>query len=329
MRPPRIHVPAPPAHTLVAPHGPQHARRTRTAAAALVAAVGLTLTGCATSPPATTSTTDRLSVVAAFYPLQWALASVGGDHVEVTSLTASGAEPHDLELSPQQVADVADAQLIVYINGFQPSVDDAVAQNPDGALDAGADVERLDVASGSSASDAPSPARDPHIWLDPRNMATIIDAIAGRLSALDPANAKTYASNAMTTKDKLNSLDRDWASGTATCASRDLVVAHDAFGYLAKRYGFTQIGISGLSPDAEPSPAKLAEVTDFVRAHDVATIYYETLVDPKVAETIATETGTATAVLDPLEGLTEGSTQDYLSVMRTDLATIRQGQHCT
>jgi len=268
-------------------------------------------------------------VVAAFYPLQWAAASVGGDHVQVTSLTASGAEPHDLELSPQQVAAVTIAPLVLYIKGFQPSVDDAVAQNPGGALDAGVEVQGLDVASESISPGAPAAARDPHIWLDPRNMATIIDAIAGRLSALDPANAKTYAANALATKDKLNSLDREWASGTATCASRDLVVSHDAFGYLAKRYGFTQIGISGLSPDAEPSPAKLAEVTDFVRAHDVATIYYETLVDPKVAQTIATETGTTTAVLDPLEGLAAGSTQDYISVMRSDLATIRQGQGCS
>jgi len=304
----------------------------RAAAFAFAAAIAVTLAGCANSSPGSPGSAGaggRLAVVAAFYPLQWAAASVGGDHVQVTSLTASGAEPHDLELSPQQVAAVTIAPLVLYIKGFQPSVDDAVAQNPGGALDAGVEVQGLDVASESISPGAPAAARDPHIWLDPRNMATIIDAIAGRLSALDPANAKTYAANALATKDKLNSLDREWASGTATCASRDLVVSHDAFGYLAKRYGFTQIGISGLSPDAEPSPAKLAEVTDFVRAHDVATIYYETLVDPKVAQTIATETGTTTAVLDPLEGLAAGSTQDYISVMRSDLATIRQGQGCS
>jgi zinc transport system substrate-binding protein len=129
--------------------------------------------------------------------------------------------------------------------------------------------------------------------------------------------------------EQLGALDSEWKAGTTTCANRDLVVAHEAFGYLAKRYGFAQVGISGLSPDAEPSPAKVAEVADFVRANGVRTIYFETLVDPKVAETVAAETGAATAALDPLEGLAEGSTDDYLSVMRTNLETVRKGQPCS
>ena len=107
------------------------------------------------------------------------------------------------------------------------------------------------------------------------------------------------------------------------------MVSHEAFGYLSKRYGFTQRGISGLSPDAEPSPAKIAEVADFVRANGVTTIYYESLVDPKVAQTVATETGAATAMLDPLEGLAQGSTDDYLTVMRKNLETVQKGQSCS
>ncbi len=306
--------------------------RTRARAASLAAlpALALALAGCGSTA---SSSTDQVSVVAAFYPLEWAVAQVGGDRVSVTSLTAPGAEPHDLELTPQQVATVSDSRLVVYIRGFQPSVDDAAAAHPETALDVSTAPGITDTPSGSAAASqqatSATPPRDPHIWLDPVNMAAIITAVAARLTAVDPASAALYAANAEAVTARLRLLDKAWRTGTTTCASRDLVVSHDAFGYLAQRYGFTQIGISGLSPDAEPSPSKIAEVTDFVRTHNVTTIYYETLVDPKVAQTIASETGATTAVLDPLEGAPKTSGRDYVDVMTTNLATVRQGQSCT
>ena len=127
----------------------------------------------------------------------------------------------------------------------------------------------------------------------------------------------------------MNTLNEEWAQGTAECRSRDLVVSHEAFGYLAAQYDFAQIGIAGLSPDAEPSPARIAEVADLVRERGVTTIYYETLVDPSVAETLAAETGASTAILDPLEGLLEGSTGNYVTVMQANLAEVRAGQGCS
>jgi zinc transport system substrate-binding protein len=310
--------------------------RRRLQALAALPAAALLLTACGSSSTASTSTAGStpLPVVAAFYPLQFAAEQVGGDRVSVTSLTAAGAEPHDLELTPQQVAAVSDAQLVVYLKGFQSSVDEAVDQaGGANALDAGAGVTTIappqgEIDEAKAAGEAP-PAYDPHIWLDPTNMTRIVDTVATRLSSVDPAGAAQYAANAKALNEKLGVLDTEWKAGTTTCQNRDLVVSHEAFGYLAKRYDFTQVGISGLSPDAEPSPAKVAEVADFVRANGVRTIYYETLVDPKVAETVAAETGAATAVLDPLEGLAEGSTDDYLSVMRTNLETVRKGQPCS
>lgn len=304
--------------------------------AALAAATAVLLSACGSgsSSSGAPSAGGPLPVVAAFYPLQYAVEQVGGDRVSVTSLTAAGAEPHDLELTPQQVAAVSDAGLVVYLKGFQSSVDEAVDQaGGANALDAGAGISTLaptqgEVDEAKESGEAP-PAYDPHVWLDPTNMARIVDAVATRLSAADPAGAQQYAANAAALTQKLTALDAEWKAGTATCANRDLVVSHEAFGYLAKRYGLTQVGISGLAPDAEPSPAKVAEVADFVRANDVRTIYYETLVDPKVAQTVASETGAATAVLDPLEGLAEGSTDDYLSVMRANLETVRKSQPCT
>lgn len=306
----------------------------RRALAAVVLVGALALSACSSGSATTGSSSGApVQVVTAFYPLQFVVEKVGGDRVSVTSLTAPGTEPHDLELTPQQVASVSDASLVVYLAGFQPAVDDAVAQEARDALDAGTGITRLAATASqveeATAEGGTAPTTDPHVWLDPTNLQKIVDSVAARLSQIDPSGADTYRANAAALDAQLSDLDAAWKKGTTTCANRDLVVSHEAFGYLAKRYGFTQRGISGLSPDAEPSPAKIAEVADFVRANGVSTIYYESLVDPKVAQTVASETGATTAMLDPLEGLAQGSTDDYLTVMRKNLETVQKGQSCT
>jgi zinc transport system substrate-binding protein len=310
------------------------------ALALVLAACGSATTDESASTTSPSAVAPAVSVVASFYPLEWAAQQVGGDRVEVTSLTAPGAEPHDLELTPQQVAAVTEADLVLYLAEFQPAVDDAVAQAPDNAVDVAAGIETLPAEEHSHEEgeehsheegdhEHAETTYDPHVWLDPTNMVTIVETIEKRLSEADPDRAAEYAANAATTTAALTELDEAWKAGTASCANTNLVVSHEAFGYLAARYGFEQVGISGLTPDAEPSPAAIAEIAEFVKANDVKTIYSETLVDPAVAETIAAETGAATAVLDPIEGLAEGSTEDYLSIMETNLETVREGQPCS
>ena len=301
------------------------------ALALLPAAALLVACGTASTDGSGDPALDPIPVVAGFYPLEWAAESVGGDRVAITSLTAPGAEPHDLELTPQQVAAVTDARLVLYVAEFQPALDDAIAQSPDAAVDVAAGLETLapEEHEGEEHEGEQEASYDPHVWLDPTNMAAIVATVAQRLSSIDPAGAATYAANASALQDRLTALDEQWRTGTATCTNRDLVVSHEAFGYLAARYDFAQVGISGLAPDTEPSPAKIAEVADFVRANGVTTVYYETLVDPKVAQTVADETGATTAVLDPLEGLAEGSTDDYISVMEKNLQTVKDGQPCS
>jgi len=299
---------------------------------ALATLAATTLSACS-STESTATTGKTLSVVTAFYPLQFASESIGGTKVEVTNLTPPGAEPHDIELTPQQVAQIKEADLVVYIGGFQAAVDDAVKQEAkDTGLDVGQGLTTLDPPPGevaeAKANKEEAPIADPHIWLDPSLMAKISDRIGARFTQIDAANSETFKTNQASLSKQLTELNSEWATGTKTCRSRDLVVSHEAFGYLGKAFEFTQVGISGLAPDAEPSAAKIAEVTDFVRKNDVTTIYFETLVDPKVAKTVATETGAKTVVLDPLEGLEEGSTQDYLSVMRTNLTALQEGQGC-
>jgi zinc transport system substrate-binding protein len=273
------------------------------------------------------------SVVAAFYPLEYAARQVGGDAVNVIPLTPPGVEPHDLELTAAQVAEIASADLVLYVKGFQPAVDEAVEQQAaDRAIDVSAGLTLLEgEAHSEEEGDAHSDegGTDPHVWLDPANMAAIGTLIGERIAELSPEDAATVAGNSTVFAQAMNELDTEFAEGLAQCASRDLVVSHEAFGYLADAYGFTQVGISGLSPEAEPSPARMREVADLVRANGVSTIYYETLVDPKVAQTLADETGVQTAVLDPLEGLAEGATGDYSSVMADNLAALVAGQSCS
>lgn len=278
-----------------------------------------------TAPPMT-GAGEKLDVTAAFYPLQYLAERVGGDRLTVRNLAKPGAEPHDLELSPQDVAQLGAADLVVYLGGFQPAVDEAVEQSaPGAALDTAA-AARLD----RGPDEHKETESDPHFWLDPIRLAAVGEQLAERLGGLDSASAGVYRTNAAALRRDLEALDAEYRAGTATCASRDLVTSHAAFGYLAARYGLRQRGISGLSPDSEPSPRQLADVADFVRTASVRTIYYETLLSPEVARTVAAETGAQTAVLDPIEGLEDSSPgTDYLQVMRANLAALRKGQACS
>ncbi len=327
-------------------------RRTSRLSAALVAAtlvvVGLTSCGDRSSA----AQDGRLDVVAAFYPLEFAARQIGGDHVAVTGLTKPGAEPHELELSPRDVARVSDADVVVYEHGLQPAVDEAVeGEAPDSALDV-APAAHLDLAlqpsvvevegdehdlahqeaarEGHDEHEHEAGATDPHFWLDPVRYRAVARAIADRFIEADPAHRHDYQKRARAFERKLTGLDRAFRDGLRHCTRDELVTSHSAFGYLAQRYHLQQVGITGLSPDAEPDPAQLAAVARYVRAHDVTTIYSETLVSPKSAETVARETGATVKVLDPIEGITDDSAgTNYFAVMRANLRTLRSGQGCS
>jgi zinc transport system substrate-binding protein len=310
---------------------------TRVLAAATAAVTALLLAACGSSGDDAAAAEDGVSVEAAFYPLQWAAERVGGDRVDVSSLTPPGAEPHDLELTPQDVASLSEADLVVYLEGFQPALDDAVVEAGDAAWDAG-DAADLSLTAAAHEDESEEEhaghadeegAVDPHFWLDPTRLADVGDALADRLAEVDPDGADTYRDNAAALRTDLEALDAEMQQGLAQCAVTTLVTSHDAFGYLADRYGLEVVGVSGLSPSTEPSPSQLAEISTLVRERGVTTVYTETLVDPAVAETVAEEAGVQTAVLDPIEGLSDESAgDDYLAVMRADLATLQEGQGC-
>jgi zinc transport system substrate-binding protein len=275
----------------------------------------------------------RLEVVTAFYPLQFLSERIGADAVEVIQLTKPGTEPHDVELNPRQVASISDAGVVVYLKGFQPAVDEAVEQEAaQRSIDVGSVVPRLSAADGDDEHVPGTPkhvdgAADPHVWLDPVRFATIADAVAERLGRADPARAAGYTARAATLHAELTALNTEYETGLRICARREIVTSHTAFRYLAERYGLTEVGITGVSPESEPSPQRLARVAEQARATGTTTIFFETLVSPKVAETIAREVGARTAVLDPLEGLS-GPESDYFTVMRGNLAALTTALGC-
>ena len=298
------------------------------AATAVAIAATLALGGCvkAADRPGAAAAGGRLDVVAGFYPFAFLAERVGGAHVAVQNLTKPGAEPHDLELTPSQVAAVGQADLAIYEKGLQPLVDSAVGQEkPKAALDA-ATVVHLenhgDLGEGDSHSD------DPHIWLDPVDFAKVADAVSAKLQQIDPPHAADYRAGQAALDAQLGALDADYRAGLAQCQRKDVVTSHAAFGYLAERYGLTQVPISGLSPEAEPSASHLAKIQDLIKTKGVTTVFFETLASPKTAQALAADTGTKAAVLDPIEGVQDPSKQDYLSVMRDNLAALRTALGC-
>jgi zinc transport system substrate-binding protein len=318
-----------------------------TGAVAALASLSLVLSACSSaaeeaSPSQSASATGEVVIVhAAFYPLEFLAKTIGGDQIQVISLTAPGAEPHDMELTPVQVAELENTSLALFIDGFMPAVDEAIeASVPDRALDLSTTVTLLEAEAHSdeeghsdeeaaTEDDHDHGAYDPHIWLDPANMVLMANAVSDRLIAIDPARSDLYTANTAALVAEMEALDQEFTTGLANCEQKEIVTSHESFGYLANAYGFEQHGIAGLSPDTEPSPARLVEISEMVKVEGITTIYYETLVSPAIAETVANETGATTAVLDPLEGLVEGSTDTFITVMQANLQALIKGQTCS
>jgi zinc transport system substrate-binding protein len=270
----------------------------------------LAVSGCGGSK----ASEDR-AVVAAFYPLAFASEAIGGEGVDVRNLTPPGVEPHDIELSGKDVSTIAAADTVFYLGeGFQPALEDAIEATSANAVDL---LDSVDTRPGDEEHGV-----DPHVWLDPVRYQAIATRIGVELDR-EPAAAR-FAS-------KLRDLDREYRRGLANCARDEIVTSHAAFGYLADRYGLKQVAITGLSPEAEPTPRDLEDVVRQVRAVGATTVFFETLVSPRLAETVAREVGATTAVLDPIEGLTKDEAaagEDYFDVMRANLAALRKALAC-
>ena len=283
----------------------------------------------------------KLSIFAAFYPIEFVASAIGADLVSVENMTPPGVEPHDLELTPSQVVRLSEADLLLYIEGFQPALEKAATQSPPGesidllaipglnlikATEAGhSDTDGDEKAAEEGHSDEEM-VNDPHFWLDPKRLVVVANAVATKLSTIDAGNAKTYESNRAAFVAQLEALDQKYATGLKTCERRMIVTSHAAFGYLTDAYKLEQEAIAGLSPDAEPTPKRLNEIGKEAKADGTTTIFFETLASPKVAKTLADDLKITASVLDPIEGVSDGQT--YFSVMESNLIALRAALSC-
>ena len=314
-------------------------RRRLIPAAAVTAATTLglaTLSACAGDSSAT-GNSDKFDVVASFYPMAFLAEQIGGDHVKVTSLTEPGQEPHDLEISTQQRAQLEESDAALFLKGLQPAVDEAVGQTGiktkiDAAtlttLEDHGNTEHSHEGEEAHAEEGHSEeeehARDPHIWLDPVKYAEVAEGVGKAFEKADPDHAADYKKNTEALVGKLNGLNTQFQDGLKSTKSKVFFTNHAAFGYLAERYGLTQEAISGLDPESEPSAARVKELQQEAKADGVTTVFYETLVSDKTAKTLAKDANLKKDVLDPLEGITDKSRgDDYFQVMEANLKALR------
>ena len=276
----------------------------------------------------------KLNVATSFYPVQWLVQQIGGDKVTATSVTPANVEPHDYEISPAQIAKLGKVDALVYVKGFQPSLDEVAEalKGPkivdlSGSVDLvhheGVESEHHEHKDGEGhahkhAHKSGSEDLDPHFWLDPVRMGKAADRVTERLAKADPSSAETFKANAKKLKERLGALNGSYDNGVKTCQRRAIVTTHTAFGYMAERYKLTQIALSGIDPEAEPSPAVLAQVKKFIQENGTTTVFTEAL---------AKETGIKTDVLNPLESKPDNG--DYISAMDKNLKAIRTALGCS
>ncbi|MFI1012869.1 metal ABC transporter substrate-binding protein [Streptomyces sp. NPDC020965] len=321
-------------------------RHIRTTATAGAAALGLLAVSACSSSDAADSTEDgKLKVIASFYPMEFLAERIGGAHVAVSTLTKPGVEPHDLELKPRQTAQLNDAGYILYLKGLQPAVDKAIAQSEvkhkidaaaltDTAAPAHPETEAADDHGHSHEGETEGAddhghshedGSDPHIWLDPVKYAEVAKGVGASLAKADPENAAAYQKNTDALVGKLNGLHSAYQQGLKNTATKTFITTHSSFGHLAERYGLDQEGIAGISPEAEPSPARIKELQTIAAKSKVSTVFFDSLASDRAAKTLAKDTGLVTDVLDPLEGITEKSRgDDYLQVMESNLTALQK-----
>jgi zinc transport system substrate-binding protein len=275
------------------------------------------------------SSSQKLQVTASFYPYYYFASRVGGDKAEITNITPAGGEPHDYEPSSGDIIKIDSSKLLILNGTVEPwgtKIQNDLKGTGTKVLVAGQGLFTQKVIDEDGINSV-----DPHVWLSPALAKKQVTAILNAFIEIDPTNKDYYTVSANELLDDLDNLNKDYKAGLETCQKRDIVTSHAAFGYLATDYGLTQVPIAGLSPDAEPSLKQLADISNFAKQNNIKYIFFESLVSPKLAQTIATEVGAKTLVLDPLEGLTPNALShgaNYLTVMEQNLHNLEVALNC-
>lgn len=274
---------------------------------------------------------NKIQVAASFYPLYEFAKQVGGDKVDVTNITPPNEEPHDYDPSPTELVTAQNARLFIYdgatiepwVDRFLPNFKHTIVKASNG----------VHLYQGEAEGGDTSPnIKDPHFWLDPVLAKQIVTNIKNGLTKVDPQATDYFTRRADAYNVRLAKLDEDYKVGLKQCQTRTIITSHAAFGYLGRRYNLTVVPIAGLSPDEEPSAAKLANLAKLVKQKDIQYVFFESLVSPRLADTIASETGAKTLVFDPIEGISQADQQkgrDYISVQEENLRNLKQALACS
>lgn len=304
-------------------------KRILTTSIALLVLAALGLSALFNQHKQAQDSSSKLEVVASYYPLYDFAKNIGGDKVNVTNVTPAGTEPHDYEPSPSTLADIQKAPVVIYNGGhMEPWVDAFLKEYRHVAVRGG---DGIDLMTAEDEDDPSKKVKDPHFWLDPVLAQKTVAAIRDGLSRADPANKAYYAKKASDYSAKLEQLDAEYREGLADCKLRTVISSHDAFSYLGKRYGLQVASIAGVSPEQEPSAAKLAELSRLVKEKGIQYVFFESLASPRLADTIAAETGAKTLVFDPIEGLDKADQKagkDYMSLQHENLQNLRTALEC-
>lgn len=279
------------------------------------------------------SSGEKTPASASFYPLYFFASEIGGDKAHVTNITPAGVEPHDFDPTPQDVARLAQNKLLI-INGagFEPWADKLKGELKGVAIVDTSKGINLQDGFEEEAGHEEESELDPHVWLSPVLAKSQTEKISDGLIAVDPGNESTYKLNTALLVARFDQLDKKYREGLRSCKQNTFVTSHSAFGYLAREYSLKQASIGGLSPEAEPSFSQLAQTIQFVKDNNVKYIFFETLVSPKLAQTIANETGAQTLVLDPIEGLSDddiGQGKNYFTTMEENLKNLQLALECS
>lgn len=288
---------------------------------AVIAIIILAIAGYMLTPALPSPNSSKIKIAATFYPHAEFARNVGKEQVEVQNITPAGTEPHDYEPTPQDIATVYTAKLFISNGSGVDSWVDKIK----------AELESKGVVVLRVSDNIKALENDPHFWLNPLLVQKEIDLIAAALIKVDSEHAAIYVQNRDAYKAQLAALDQEYKTGLANCKLREIITSHNAFNYLAKQYGFNTIYILGLSPQDDPSPKTMAEVVKVAKEKKIKHVFFETLVSPKLSESIANEIGAQTLELNPIEGLTDAEIaqgKNYISIMRSNLNNLRIALEC-
>ena len=290
------------------------------------------LYGCRPNDAVNAGSTDgKITVVATFYPLYDITRKIAGDKLNVDALIPAGVEPHDYEPSPEDIIKLSRAKGFITIGFRFSGIENKLMESYDGkitAIDSKKGITLLNAQGGDKGEIERNSGKDPHIWLSPTNMIIIAGNIRDGLKNIDPLNAGLYDENAKKIIEELKLLDSEYRKGLFGCRKSVILTNHRAFAYVARDYGFNQVGISGLEPETEPTAKEIIRIKEEAIKNNATYIFTEELVDARIAQAIAGEIGAKTIVLNPIEG-TKNPNEDYFSLMRANLANLKLALGCS